>query len=521
MFPYMDPPISLVRSHYVPTAQEHSTIETLVSSSGFAISALESAISDLQSTTSLLQFRLMHYGAYREFHGALLSPIRKLPNELLGHIFAYVCNDTVDIVTTNTDSIWDLQRVCMRWRDVLKHIQSLWCNFRIEYVSCGKIPGHAAITRRILSCLENSGSQPLTITLKPETYSAFPIPVFADIGIHSDRWESLSIDATLLTYAMEQTEFKAIIQRYGMSRLRSLILDETSRSPYPFHVFKGATNLQGIDLSFCTLPGVNEFPWSNVKKLVLSNCDIDSEDKLSSILCAMTSLEALVWISNYLYIEPSKTIMLPSLRTLSVENHGHEDFDEEDGLIPRKLPMLCTPHLSELWIVGDINQLQGVVSIVRHPESSIKCIIVESNSASFALQAIKELPNIEELILPSAGEHRNFLLKNLIRNPDSNSEGVHLLPLLRKIVLRSANLKDSTISLLMKVMRSRSIASSAPGTQDQIMPSAPLSQVVCTRYRNKTSLGQLEDLGKELGIEVKSGPQSEVSSSCMQLHLNH
>ncbi|KAF8984247.1 hypothetical protein BDQ17DRAFT_1217247, partial [Cyathus striatus] len=62
-----------------------------------------------------------------------LSYIHKLPNEILSDIFSYAFDGVVDVLEDNEwphlipiGSIWDLQLVCMRWRNIVQGSPLLW-----------------------------------------------------------------------------------------------------------------------------------------------------------------------------------------------------------------------------------------------------------------------------------------------------------------------------------------------------------------------------------------------------------
>ncbi|KAF9002535.1 hypothetical protein BDQ17DRAFT_1280433 [Cyathus striatus] len=97
-------PFSLVRSRYTPNTSDLPVIQGLISSSEVAIRLLEAELSQLQS-------RLSNIYTFKTFQGSLLAPIRRLPDELLGEIFAHaVGREGIDIGDKDSQ-IWDLWRV--------------------------------------------------------------------------------------------------------------------------------------------------------------------------------------------------------------------------------------------------------------------------------------------------------------------------------------------------------------------------------------------------------------------------
>ncbi|KAF9002518.1 hypothetical protein BDQ17DRAFT_1356999, partial [Cyathus striatus] len=132
-----------------------SIIQNLVSSSETIIQTLEAELSQLQS-------QLTNIRTFKTFHHTLISPMRRLPDELLGEIFAYVIGeDGIDIGTLR--GIWDLWRVCTRWRDIIKGTPSFWSTFYVDVIQIKP----ATISLRIQICLKLSGKSPLSISILP------------------------------------------------------------------------------------------------------------------------------------------------------------------------------------------------------------------------------------------------------------------------------------------------------------------------------------------------------------------
>ncbi|KAF9002533.1 hypothetical protein BDQ17DRAFT_1210231, partial [Cyathus striatus] len=131
-----------------------SVIEGLVSTSEVAIHTLEVELSALQS-------KLSNIRKFNAFHRSLLSPIRKLPTELLCKIFSHVINNGIIDIGVRSGEIWDLARVCNRWRNTVQGAPSLWSRFKVGKMDVAP----ALITFRINLCLNFSRRSPLSIWL--------------------------------------------------------------------------------------------------------------------------------------------------------------------------------------------------------------------------------------------------------------------------------------------------------------------------------------------------------------------
>ncbi|KAF8978877.1 hypothetical protein BDQ17DRAFT_1220727, partial [Cyathus striatus] len=114
-----------VRSDYYPDSSNRSAIQDSISSSEAPIRALEAEISRFQLATTQLQSRLSNIRKFQKFQHSLLSPIRRLPDELLAEIFGYICSRRIN-VGRSRDPIWGLQQVCKRWQTVVASTPLLW-----------------------------------------------------------------------------------------------------------------------------------------------------------------------------------------------------------------------------------------------------------------------------------------------------------------------------------------------------------------------------------------------------------
>ncbi|KAJ3982237.1 hypothetical protein F5890DRAFT_1373239, partial [Lentinula detonsa] len=89
------------------------------------IDRLEILCNTLIASKQLLQAnqRLIH---------SILSPINKLPLDLLGNIFEYVCYDRNYISGYNLSNvpIIKISRVCYRWRSLVSSMPIMWSKFQ-------------------------------------------------------------------------------------------------------------------------------------------------------------------------------------------------------------------------------------------------------------------------------------------------------------------------------------------------------------------------------------------------------
>ncbi|KAF9003247.1 hypothetical protein BDQ17DRAFT_1192165, partial [Cyathus striatus] len=118
-------------SNYVPPVSERSTIQACISASDIYIHTLEAALKSVQVVARDIQARLSNIRSYNEVQLALISPIRRLPDELLVEIFAYVQEGKISIFQNLRGQIWDLQYVCVHWRNLVLNTPLLWSSFEL------------------------------------------------------------------------------------------------------------------------------------------------------------------------------------------------------------------------------------------------------------------------------------------------------------------------------------------------------------------------------------------------------
>lgn len=150
-----------------------------------------SIIVSLQNEQKLLRRQVEEYKS-------LLSPIRKLPLEILRLVFTHVCGENVvglggyPIIPALV-----LGEVCAYWRTVSLSAQELWSTIDV-LVPSGEAVGSeqtkaVSVLRKLL---ERSGHMPLTISITegPVTVPQPITKVLDLLLLHSYRWYSLELN---------------------------------------------------------------------------------------------------------------------------------------------------------------------------------------------------------------------------------------------------------------------------------------------------------------------------------------
>ncbi|KAJ7605289.1 hypothetical protein FB45DRAFT_490364 [Roridomyces roridus] len=181
----------LVNSNEPPNAVEESFFQDAALTTGARLTQLDQEIRALQAERAQLQVQ------QRQNH-SVLSPLRRLPPEVLAEIFSWTLPPTEKLngnVSDMKTSPWVLTQVSSRWRDISVSTSSLWCNISVAY---GGESGEMLLNPRlemIRTQVERSGARNLMIQFHAsESHdSAVQVNLFQFLSSHSTRWEQLSI----------------------------------------------------------------------------------------------------------------------------------------------------------------------------------------------------------------------------------------------------------------------------------------------------------------------------------------
>ncbi|KAF8989071.1 hypothetical protein BDQ17DRAFT_1434696 [Cyathus striatus] len=329
---------SLAREHHIPNNSERTTIQ-------FLISSCEAFLHMAESKRFALEFHISNIQSYRDLLYSLISPIEKLPDDILREIFSNLCEDIIDI-GGRYGQFWDIRNVSTNWRNIIDSTPYFWSGLKMRRRRYVQVKD-ALIFQRILLCAKFSGEVPLTIALLEKHMSPKEHEAIIHIASQANRWVSLEITTCILN----DYKIQDVIRNQGLTRLRKLNLQGPLSVLTNYDMFHSATSIEELVLDYIYFPGAFGIPMDNsVKRLTMTNCGwtnrLDKLDVLYSKLRSMSSLEELTWISNTFGEEaPTEVIMLPSLHTLSC---GHSSMYSEPD--PKMWDMLRVPSLKHLEI---------------------------------------------------------------------------------------------------------------------------------------------------------------------------
>ncbi|KAJ7753135.1 hypothetical protein DFH07DRAFT_709866, partial [Mycena maculata] len=98
--------------------------------------SLDDEISRLQDRLKLLEEQRASVSTYRAQNVVILSPLRRMPPEVLGQIFLWTLTSDVARNWCNfstKDSPWVLTQISSHWRSISILIPSLWSRINLDY----------------------------------------------------------------------------------------------------------------------------------------------------------------------------------------------------------------------------------------------------------------------------------------------------------------------------------------------------------------------------------------------------
>ncbi|KAJ7706740.1 hypothetical protein B0H17DRAFT_1001174, partial [Mycena rosella] len=122
--------LELMTTNAPPEDIELSFIRTIAAETRARLVDLENQISRLEERLQRLGNERILLSSYHVQNQAIVSPLRRMPPEVLGEIFSWTLPSIQDVLERlrfdMSHSPWVLAQVCSRWRAVALLTPSLW-----------------------------------------------------------------------------------------------------------------------------------------------------------------------------------------------------------------------------------------------------------------------------------------------------------------------------------------------------------------------------------------------------------
>jgi hypothetical protein len=481
--------LSLLRSGHVPETKEKTAILTTTENYSVQLDSLNTDISQLKTVMKKLKSRRSELELQINYQTALLSPIRRLPNELLGEIFLYYSGGRVDVCSPRSD-IWNFEKVCKRWRDVSLSSE-IWSSIDVFLDSMTPWkPGTpmAMVIHLVQRCLLRSRDRSLSVKFVEIGSPIRFKDIFDVLSQYSNRWEEL-----FLSLSMLPTE--SPILDFGLTRLNFLRFTGAYKGTTPLDTFKQAQQLQRLHLLSVPKPLRSLLlPWSQITDFKAVVCQFRTGEFLD-ILKAMPNVVRFISRWNKGIKSPTGVDIKPiHLRRLKI--FELESFPSETYTI---LQVLTFPSLTDLTIVTSASSsdasmytlladsVVGAISRSSCRLTSLSLRSVDSACVARILQHTQSVKNLELGFIHST----QVILRQLVQ-PSL------LLPHLRSFSLECMMDQGATcIGPLVSVIKSRNCP-------DEQRAETHLRMVNLT-LREKRGVETFAAILQPLGIETGVG----------------
>ncbi|KAF7376850.1 hypothetical protein MSAN_00102500 [Mycena sanguinolenta] len=207
---------TLLRTSMVsPVHEEILEINALLVEPTLRLKGLDDEITKLQKAIDKLAEERSRVAVYIEAHKALLSPVRRLPLDIIQELFVACLPTHRNCVMSASEAPLLLGRICSSWRAILLSTPQLWSSMHVvEPLRSPDDPTSSSLEAKVARRLEithtwlgRSGQCPLSISLQsasaPHSPSGSPAPLAPSIQFV----ETHLIRAALAAHSVHSSPF--------------------------------------------------------------------------------------------------------------------------------------------------------------------------------------------------------------------------------------------------------------------------------------------------------------------------
>uniref|UniRef100_A0A0W0F748 F-box domain-containing protein n=1 Tax=Moniliophthora roreri TaxID=221103 RepID=A0A0W0F748_MONRR len=249
---------------------------------------------------------------------SLLSPIHRLPPEVLRHIFTMFEVDYCSLQPPIPAPAMAVAATCGRWRDIAISAPSLWSRIAVEFIEWKK--SYHALVPLTQLFMDRSRESPLELIFNFEGLDVLPaelVPSLENLVQHSNRWRNLKLWCIPKQILVHEV-FKSIAGHLPLLANLLIFGPYGERSSTNFHcdLFGDCPNLSSITFeAFNPLRPEIPLPTGQIKSCVVLNSS--SHDAFMSI-SSFPSVEriGIQWCGKHAY--GGEHVMNPSVKHLSI-----------------------------------------------------------------------------------------------------------------------------------------------------------------------------------------------------------
>ena len=345
-----------LHSSFVPSAEAEVSLQSSISDLHSTLTAVDDEIHRLRASLASLEGYRTDICEQLMLRRSVLSPIRRLPAEILGEIFLFAAEGCSMIwprpngTKADEDSMpWLLGKICSFWRSVALSLPKLWVEIHLTVKFCPSEDEARSLRRLkamqdfLQACLARSGAELLTFSLDARGPRENILPVLSALVAHSERWQHVSLD--IEQFSSYHADFASARNR--VCKLRSLHVGTTSMedtpATVPLDAFENTPSLTKVSISGIVHPfHVLRISWARVIHFT-SKSSTFREGEFTQIMRQTANLVSFSSEGErILEVASSQPILLPHLEKLSVVNKG--------SYISKTCQFLTAPNLRELHV---------------------------------------------------------------------------------------------------------------------------------------------------------------------------
>ena len=411
-------PTLFLHSQFVPTVEDEACIQEDIQQMQSTVESVENEITRLRRTlTELEDYRGQLYDNIGR-HQAVLSPIRKIPPEILAEIFLHAAGDGSVVWPRQKGGVempWLLGRICSYWRTITLSLPLLWSKIRLDF-SCGfesRSPGHhdtcIAVQNLIQACLSRSGNTLLSFSITANgPQELIIVPILRAFVKHSSRWKDVSIDLAWLS-RYHQILMPAKSNVPNLYRLHLGTCTRDTLAPDTLDAFKISPSLKELSISHLTRPfHILRIPWGQLTHLS-SKMSTFREGEFSEILRHAKNLVVFsIEGERILEVTSSQPVLLPYLQKLAIVSKG--------SYITKSFQFFTAPNLKELYLhaITPFNPEQTIAMLTRsncklthltvHSSHEVDAVWEENFGIARLLTHVPSLAHLHLIVLKSGDD---------------------------------------------------------------------------------------------------------------------
>ncbi|KAL0066175.1 hypothetical protein AAF712_006800 [Marasmius tenuissimus] len=326
------------------TSSDRHTISQFLLDAEQEIQRHDAEINRLRTAIHLLETKKLGLKKSMDRCHSLLSPVHRLPTEILTEILSIACEEN-KLCPSTPPNVVKLSRVCGRWWEVICSAPKLWSSITIQFSSWeGKFP---VLEKLVRLFLDRSDTQLLKLEL--DFFAVFTdqdqidmLPIIHALCDHAARWRVLGLENPPSTFTPSSS-------RIGMPALQHLKAYEVHPDIFS-SLFKNSPCLRTLDIMDDYIDFSSDLPSDLSSHLIKILVVRDAyADAACSYLLRFPVLETLymhgISFHNDSNRENTEHHFSTTIASLAVE------FDTQSAL-DATLCRLTLPQLTSLQVCG-------------------------------------------------------------------------------------------------------------------------------------------------------------------------